>query len=81
MAEYAAINSMLDQINSCLDDLEDRNDSLNGKLQELLAANRQVRHDMRAEQSAPSAEDNPLQDESSPAEAEKGGDSEWRVWR
>ncbi|XP_067114087.1 UPF0184 protein C9orf16 homolog [Osmerus mordax] len=76
--EYAAINSMLDQINSCLDDLEERNDSLNGKLQELLAANRQVRHEMRAQQSAPtaSAEDKPMQDESSPAEAEKDGESE-----
>ncbi|CAD7681445.1 unnamed protein product [Nyctereutes procyonoides] len=33
-AEYAAINSMLDQINSCLDQLE--NDHLHACLQELL---------------------------------------------
>ena len=34
-AEYAAINSMLDQINSCLDQLEE-NDHLHACLQELL---------------------------------------------
>lgn len=45
--EYASINSMLDQINSCLDDLEDRNDALNGKLHELLESNRQARQDFR----------------------------------
>ncbi|XP_047228832.1 UPF0184 protein C9orf16 homolog [Girardinichthys multiradiatus] len=47
--EYAAINSMLDQINSYLDDLEERNDTLNGKLHELLESNRQARLDFRAE--------------------------------
>lgn len=45
--EYASINSMLDQINSCLDDLEDRNDALNGKLHELLESNRQARQEFR----------------------------------
>lgn len=39
---------MLDQINSCLDDLEERNDALNGKLHELLESNRQAREDFRA---------------------------------
>ncbi|XP_046695251.1 UPF0184 protein C9orf16 homolog [Silurus meridionalis] len=47
--EYAAINSMLDQINSCLDDLEERNDVLNGKLHELLESNRQARQEFRAQ--------------------------------
>uniref|UniRef100_A0A667YSB7 Bublin coiled coil protein n=1 Tax=Myripristis murdjan TaxID=586833 RepID=A0A667YSB7_9TELE len=47
--EYAAINSMLDQINSCLDDLEERNDALNGKLHELLESNRQARLEFRAQ--------------------------------
>ncbi|KAG7280110.1 hypothetical protein CRUP_003737 [Coryphaenoides rupestris] len=47
--EYASINSMLDQINNCLDDLEDRNDSLNGKLRELLESNRQARLEFRAQ--------------------------------
>ncbi|KAM9440495.1 bublin coiled-coil protein [Clarias gariepinus] len=47
--EYAAINSMLDQINSCLDDLEERNDALNGKLHELLESNRQARQEFRAQ--------------------------------
>ncbi|XP_076140184.1 bublin coiled-coil protein [Alosa pseudoharengus] len=46
--EYAAINTMLDQINYCLDDLEDRNDALNGKLHELLESNRQARQEFRA---------------------------------
>lgn len=41
--EYAAINSMLDQINSCLDHLEEQNDHLHARLQELLESNRQTR--------------------------------------
>ncbi|XP_056312786.1 UPF0184 protein C9orf16 homolog [Danio aesculapii] len=45
--EYEAIDSMLDQINSCLDDIEERNDALNGKLQELLESNRAARRDFR----------------------------------
>ncbi|XP_026099500.1 bublin coiled-coil protein [Carassius auratus] len=45
--EYAAIDSMLDQINSCLDDIEERNDALNGKLHELLESNRQARREFR----------------------------------
>ncbi|XP_074474676.1 bublin coiled-coil protein [Sebastes fasciatus] len=47
--EYEAINSMLDQINTYMDDLEDRNDSLNGKLHELMESNRQARLDFRAQ--------------------------------
>lgn len=56
--EYAAINAMLDQINSCLDDLEDRNDSLNGKLHELLESNRQARLEFRAKLVSPDTEEN-----------------------
>ncbi|XP_027733587.1 UPF0184 protein C9orf16 homolog [Empidonax traillii] len=41
--EYAAINSMLDQINSCLDHLEEKNDYLHTCLKELLESNRQAR--------------------------------------
>ncbi|XP_069729414.1 bublin coiled-coil protein [Phaenicophaeus curvirostris] len=41
--EYAAINSMLDQINSCLDHLEEKNDYLHASLKELLESNRQAR--------------------------------------
>uniref|UniRef100_A0A8C0VXQ3 Bublin coiled-coil protein n=1 Tax=Cyanistes caeruleus TaxID=156563 RepID=A0A8C0VXQ3_CYACU len=41
--EYAAINSMLDQINSCLDHLEEKNDHLHGCLKELLECSRQTR--------------------------------------
>lgn len=40
---------MLDQINSYLDDLEERNDALNGKLHELLESNRQARLEFRAQ--------------------------------
>ncbi|XP_068270230.1 bublin coiled-coil protein [Nyctibius grandis] len=42
-AEYAAINSMLDEINSCLDHLEEKNDYLHACLKELLESNRQAR--------------------------------------
>nr|XP_019937790.1 PREDICTED: UPF0184 protein C9orf16 homolog [Paralichthys olivaceus] len=47
--EYIAINSMLDQINSYLDGLEERNDALNGKMHELLESNRQARLEFRAQ--------------------------------
>nr|XP_006119136.1 UPF0184 protein C9orf16 homolog [Pelodiscus sinensis] len=43
LLEYAAINSMLDQINSCLDHLEEKNDHLHARLKELLESNRQTR--------------------------------------
>lgn len=80
MAEYAAINTMLDQINSCLDDLEDRNDSLNGKLHELLESNRQTREEFRAQLSGAGEQPPPPdqdQDPSAPAVAagEQGGES------
>uniref|UniRef100_H3AYI1 Bublin coiled coil protein n=1 Tax=Latimeria chalumnae TaxID=7897 RepID=H3AYI1_LATCH len=45
--EYMAINSMLDQINSCLDNLEETNKSLNAKLMELLESNRQIRQEFK----------------------------------
>ncbi|XP_067825606.1 UPF0184 protein C9orf16 homolog [Heptranchias perlo] len=45
--EYAALNLMLDQINSCLDNLEEKNDVLNTKLRELLESNRQARMEFR----------------------------------
>ncbi|XP_016080248.1 PREDICTED: LOW QUALITY PROTEIN: UPF0184 protein C9orf16-like [Miniopterus natalensis] len=41
-AEYAAINSMLDHINSCLDHLVEKNKHLHARLQELLESNQQV---------------------------------------
>ncbi|XP_008941042.1 PREDICTED: UPF0184 protein C9orf16 homolog, partial [Merops nubicus] len=43
LSEYASINSMLDQINSCLDHLEEKNDYLHACLKELLESNRQTR--------------------------------------
>lgn len=60
--EYAAINSMLDQINSYLDDLEERNDALNGKLHDLMESNRQARLEFRAQRGQ---EDQPGGDNSS----------------
>nr|XP_006640785.1 PREDICTED: UPF0184 protein C9orf16 homolog [Lepisosteus oculatus] len=54
--EYAAINSMLDQINSCLDDLEERNDVLNAKLKDLLESNRQARQEFREQVAPPPGE-------------------------
>ncbi|XP_019735197.1 bublin coiled-coil protein [Hippocampus comes] len=47
--EFAAINSMLDQINSYLDGLEEKNDALNSKMHELLESNRQARLEFRAQ--------------------------------
>ncbi|XP_074871988.1 bublin coiled-coil protein [Carettochelys insculpta] len=48
--EYAAINSMLDQINSCLDHLEEKNDHLHARLKELLESNRQTRLEFQLQQ-------------------------------
>ncbi|XP_044031035.1 UPF0184 protein C9orf16 homolog [Siniperca chuatsi] len=69
--EYEAINSMLDQINSYLDDLEERNDSLNGKLHELLESNRQARLEFRAQLSGP-----PTQEEHCPADGDSSPNKE-----
>ncbi|KAL4004660.1 hypothetical protein ACER0C_004373 [Sarotherodon galilaeus] len=55
--EYSAINNMLDQINSYLDDLEERNDALNGKLHELMESNRQARLEFRAQLLGPPKEE------------------------
>ncbi|XP_051524354.1 UPF0184 protein C9orf16 homolog [Myxocyprinus asiaticus] len=60
--EYAAINSMLDQINSCLDNIEERNDVLNGKLHELLESNRQVRQEFREQLTDGDTEEHPPPD-------------------
>ncbi|XP_074067157.1 bublin coiled-coil protein [Macrotis lagotis] len=49
-AEYAAINSMLDQINTCLDHLEEKNDHLHARLKELLESNRQTRVEFQKQQ-------------------------------
>ncbi|XP_058015617.1 bublin coiled-coil protein [Ahaetulla prasina] len=49
-AEYASINLMLDQINSCLDHLEEKNDHLNTQLKELLESNRQTRLEFQQQQ-------------------------------
>ncbi|XP_072422078.1 bublin coiled-coil protein [Chiloscyllium punctatum] len=55
--EYVALNLMLDQINSCLDNLEEKNDVLNAKLRELLESNRQVRMEFRQQVEATAPKD------------------------
>ncbi|XP_053552116.1 bublin coiled-coil protein [Bombina bombina] len=45
--DYAALDIMLDQINSCLDHLEEKNDLLHAQLQDLLESNREVRRDFQ----------------------------------
>ncbi|XP_061118716.1 UPF0184 protein C9orf16 homolog isoform X2 [Conger conger] len=72
--EYVAINSMLDQINSCLDDLEERNDALTDKLQELLESNRQARLEFREQlNGTPAGEQQPAPPEQDPAASERPG--------
>ncbi|XP_072176950.1 uncharacterized protein [Diadema setosum] len=41
LEEYTALEETMDKINSCLDELEQKNDDLNVKLRALLAASRQ----------------------------------------
>ncbi|XP_077594144.1 bublin coiled-coil protein [Stigmatopora nigra] len=55
--EFATINSMLDQINSYLDGLEERNDALNSKMHELMESNRQARIEFRAQMDVRQPED------------------------
>ncbi|XP_063792578.1 bublin coiled-coil protein [Pseudophryne corroboree] len=45
--DYAALDFMLDQINFCLDHLEEKNDVLHAQLQDLLESNRQARRDFQ----------------------------------
>nr|XP_020456459.1 UPF0184 protein C9orf16 homolog [Monopterus albus] len=73
--EYTAINSMLDQINSYLDDLEERNDALNGKLHDLMESNRQARLEFRAQLlGSPTQEQHrPADGDSSSGKEDQGG--------
>ncbi|XP_068104636.1 bublin coiled-coil protein [Hyperolius riggenbachi] len=45
--DFAALDFMLDQINFCLDHLEEKNDHLHAQLQDLLESNRQARRDFQ----------------------------------
>ncbi|XP_047426027.1 UPF0184 protein C9orf16 homolog [Mugil cephalus] len=77
--EYASINSMLDQINSYLDDLEERNDSLNGKLHDLMESNRQARMEFRAQLLGSQTQDEQCPadgDSPSPSKEDTGKDNE-----
>ncbi|XP_077334829.1 bublin coiled-coil protein [Lithobates pipiens] len=49
--DFAALNFMLDQINFCLDHLEEKNDILHAQLQDLLESNRQARRDFQQQMS------------------------------
>lgn len=62
---------MLDQINSYLDDLEERNDALNGKLHELLESNRQARQEFRAQLFG-----SPTQEDQRPADGDSSSSKE-----
>lgn len=78
--EYEAINSMLDEINTYLDGLEERNDSLNGKLHELMESNRQARLEFRAQLNGAKAEDQDQEEEGkekeeAPADQERKEDA------
>lgn len=61
---------MLDQINSYLDGLEEKNDSLNGKLHELMESNRQARLEFRAQLFGAEAEEGEKEEEKHPADGE-----------
>lgn len=69
--EYEAINSMLDEINTYLDGLEERNDSLNGKLHELMESNRQARLEFRAQLNGAKAKE---EEQNAPADEERKED-------
>lgn len=72
---------MLDQINSYLDDLEERNDALNGKLHELLESNRQARLDFRAQLTgSPTQDENHAveQESSLPSEQNQHEENQWQ---
>ena len=69
---------MLDQINSYLDDLEDRNDALNGKRHELMESTRQARQEFRAQLLGSPTEEEPQpadMDSSSPGTEELDDDT------
>lgn len=67
--EFVAVNSMLDEINSYLDVLEEKNDALNGKLDDLMASTRQARLDFRAQLLGPETQEEncPADGDSSPS--------------
>lgn len=73
---------MLDQINSYLDNLEERNDSLNGKLVELMESNRQARLEFRAQMVGPELqEDNrPAEEDSKEDASDDSGPGKWVSW-
>uniref|UniRef100_A0A8C7G5H5 Bublin coiled coil protein n=1 Tax=Oncorhynchus kisutch TaxID=8019 RepID=A0A8C7G5H5_ONCKI len=68
-------STLLDQINSCLDDLEERNDSLNDQLHELLESNWQAWQEFRVQLSTatPPGEDQQSPDKDSPASEGRRG--------
>lgn len=71
---------MLDEINTYLDGLEERNDSLNGKLHELMESNRQARLEFRAQLNGAKAEEQEQEEagkenEEAPADEERREDA------
>lgn len=49
-AEFEALNSQMDQLNSALDVLEEQNDIIHAKLMDLLESNRAARKQFKEEQ-------------------------------
>ena len=48
-AEFSLLNQQLDQLDKALDAIEEKNDSINSKLRELLEESKQARLEMKAE--------------------------------
>ena len=48
-AEFSLLNQQLDQLDKALDAIEEKNDSINSKLRELLEESKQARLEMEAE--------------------------------
>lgn len=66
---------MLDEINSYLDGLEERNDSLNGKLHDLMESNRQARLEFRAQLNGAEEEKKEEKKEEAPVDEERKEDA------
>lgn len=71
---------MLDEINSYLDGLEERNDSLNGKLHDLMESNRQARLEFRAQLNGAKEDDKEVEEkeekrEEAPVDEERKEDA------
>ncbi|KAJ8729486.1 hypothetical protein PYW08_001067 [Mythimna loreyi] len=51
--EYIMLDSKLDELNTALDYLEQKNDDIHERLKELLQSNREIRQELRNENTEP----------------------------